>query len=100
MLGRGILIVAERTVLIDALSSIRYAMDKHKNLGGLASDCVAFENAAGGKSYPPPCVSTRFLHIWVMQEPDANALRLMHGTEPVVDTFRNVSSNKTSSRLL
>lgn len=30
------------------VKSIRYAMDKHKDLDGLASDCVAFANASGG----------------------------------------------------
>ena len=30
------------------LKSIRYALDKHKNLDGLACDCVGFANASGG----------------------------------------------------
>ncbi len=30
------------------VKSIRYAIDKHKDLDGLACDCVAFANGAGG----------------------------------------------------
>lgn len=45
------------------VKSIRYAMYKHKDLDGLAGDCVAFANASGGsillgiedgQSQPPP----------------------------------------------
>ena len=53
------------------VKSIRYAMDKHKDLEGLAGDCVAFASAD-----QPTCVSTR-LPRDTRQEPSANAVRLM-----------------------